>query len=435
MPNSHSTATGKPSSAPILRLGDTHTVGDVTYTKRSKNQITPANATTTCTSGITDMSDLFKDNSSFNGDIGTWDVSSVTNMSKMFWMTSSFNQDIGDWNVSNVTNMEGMFLYSPFNQDIGDWNVSNVTNTQGMFLFSKFNQGIGNWNVSNVTNMNTMFYLSWFNGDIGDWDVSSVTSMKNMFYTSAFNQDIGDWDVGSVTDMDGMFYNSVFNQNISNWCVSKIVTEPTIFSISSKLTSANKPKWGTTTTTCTNVTLTLSLYAVAENATVGTVVGILTATDDDDTHIFSLASGTGDTDNASFEIVGTDLMTKAVFDYEMKSSYSLRIGVDDQSGGVFEKDFTITVADIDETTILAINNLSKSIQIYPNPVTDQLQINKGEISEAMKVSIFDLSGQVVQSSIHFDNKELIINTKDWGNGVYLLQIQVGGEIFAKRVLK
>ncbi len=42
----------------------------------------------------------------FNQDIGDWDVSQVTNMSYMFDSADSFNQDIGNWDVSQVTNMQ-----------------------------------------------------------------------------------------------------------------------------------------------------------------------------------------------------------------------------------------------------------------------------------------------------------------------------------------
>ena len=176
-------------------IGDGGAVDGTVYTKRTADQITRYNAATTCTSGITDMSDLFRDEGSFNQDIGAWDVSNVTSMSYMFRGAGSFNSDIGEWDVSNVRRMQSMFRGAEsFNQDLGEWDVSNVTNMGRMFYgASSFNQGIGGWDVSNVTNMGHMFYLygaSSFNQDIGGWDVSSVTSMRSMFSgATSFNLD------------------------------------------------------------------------------------------------------------------------------------------------------------------------------------------------------------------------------------------------------
>jgi hypothetical protein len=46
--------------------------------------------------------------------------------------------------------------------------------------------------------------------------------------------------------MDAMFNGAtVFNKDLSTWCVTYITSEPTNFSASSALTSANKPVWGT----------------------------------------------------------------------------------------------------------------------------------------------------------------------------------------------
>jgi surface protein len=207
-------------------------------------------------SSVTDMSNMFFYASSFNQDIGGWNVSNVTNMSSMFNNASAFNQDIGNWNVSNVTNMSYMFLVaSSFNQDIGGWNVSNVTRMDWMFYdASSFNQDIRNWNVSNVTNMYTMFYnASAFNQDIGVWDVSNVTNMQFMFNNaSSFNQDIGVWDVSNVTDMSSMFNNaSSFNQDIGVWDVSNVTDMQFMFRNAS---SFNQDIGGWAVSNVTNMT-------------------------------------------------------------------------------------------------------------------------------------------------------------------------------------
>ena len=97
-------------------LGDTGEVGGVTYTKRSKAQIDAlvdgedyASLTTTCTSDVTDMSSMFYGVTSFNQDIGSWDVSSVTDMGYMFHNAQSFNQDLSGWCVSNITSEPSSF--------------------------------------------------------------------------------------------------------------------------------------------------------------------------------------------------------------------------------------------------------------------------------------------------------------------------------------
>jgi surface protein len=123
------------------------------------------------------------------------DLTEVTSMNSMFYGASSFNGDIGGWDVSNVVDMSWMFREaSSFNQDIGGWNVSGVIDMVLMFSgATSFNGNIGEWNVSNVVDMSSMFSgASSFNQNIGDWDVSSVSDMRFMFRDAAsFNQPIG----------------------------------------------------------------------------------------------------------------------------------------------------------------------------------------------------------------------------------------------------
>jgi surface protein len=184
--------------------------------------------------GVTDMSNAFKDRTGFNEDISGWDVSNVTNMINMFQYASSFNQPIGNWDVSSVASMIATFMHATtFNQPIGDWNVSSVTNMGGMFrVASTFNHSIGNWDTSKVANMNNMFRgASSFNQPIGNWDTSNVTNMVWMFFSAAsFNQPIGDWDVSKVTTMDRMFrFASSFNQPIGDWNTSGVTHKGGMF--------------------------------------------------------------------------------------------------------------------------------------------------------------------------------------------------------------
>ena len=231
-------------------FGESGVIDGVIFTKRTRDQITTGNASTTCTSGITDMANLFQNTTTFDENISTWDVSSVSTMEFMFWEAHSFNSDISLWDVSSVQNMFVMFNGArSFNADIGEWDVSNVTNMGWMFAnTNSFNSDISNWDVSNVTNMSIMFYnAESFNADISEWDVSNVTDMELMFGSaSTFNGDISSWDVSSATKMNFMFWNATsFNQNLSNWCVELIPTEPTFFATNSGLAPENFPLWGT----------------------------------------------------------------------------------------------------------------------------------------------------------------------------------------------
>ena len=86
----------------------------------------------------------------------------------------------------------------------------------------------------------------------------------------------------------------------------------------------------------------LSKTSVSKNAPVGTVVGLLSATDPDvgNTFTYSLVSGTGSTDNAKFAIVGNQLRVNGPLGTGTKS---IRVRVTDQNGLSFERTFSISL--------------------------------------------------------------------------------------------
>ncbi|GAB5407647.1 MAG: hypothetical protein BalsKO_00120 [Balneolaceae bacterium] len=270
--------------------GDTGIVNGITYTRRTKVQIQANHslASTSCTSGITDMSFMFNGASSFNEDVSSWDVSNVTTMFLLFTGASSFNGDVSKWDVSNVVNMGNVFQQaSSFNGNVSAWDVSSATNMYQMFfLATAFNQDLSSWCVSNLgsepSNFSTSSALTEANkpvwgtcpdfrplsngvtvtctaasnletGTVGGITytkrnsgqityanaatscTSGITSLSSKFnaeigFVFDFNADISSWDVSSVTNMASMFqYQYDFNADISAWDVSNVTNMQNMF--------------------------------------------------------------------------------------------------------------------------------------------------------------------------------------------------------------
>jgi VCBS repeat-containing protein len=101
--------------------------------------------------------------------------------------------------------------------------------------------------------------------------------------------------------------------------------------------------------------ITLTPDSIAEDQPSGSAVGTLDAVDQDpaDSHTFSLVTGTGDTDNASFTIAGDQLLTATALDFETQASYSVRVQADDGNGGTFARALTITITDANDAPVAA----------------------------------------------------------------------------------
>ncbi|MFM6054774.1 MAG: cadherin repeat domain-containing protein, partial [Sphaerospermopsis kisseleviana] len=95
----------------------------------------------------------------------------------------------------------------------------------------------------------------------------------------------------------------------------------------------------------TPTNITLSNSNIAENQAIGTLIGNINTTDPDagNTFTYSLVTGTGSTDNASFSIAGNQLQANAVFDFETRNTYNIRVRTTDQGGLFFEQPLTVNV--------------------------------------------------------------------------------------------
>jgi autotransporter-associated beta strand protein len=141
--------------------------------------------------------------------------------------------------------------------------------------------------------------------------------------------------------------------------------------------------------------ISLSTTSIAENAGANAVVGTLSTTDPDagDTFTYSLVAGTGSTDNAAFSISGGKLLAASSFNYEAKSSYSVRIRSTDQRGLSTEKAFAIKVTDVNEApTVVALTNTTTSL---PESTSTASRLKVADIAvtdDALGTNAISLSG-------------------------------------------
>src|SRR6185503_18797075 len=98
--------------------------------------------------------------------------------------------------------------------------------------------------------------------------------------------------------------------------------------------------------------ISLSNNNVADNSPSNTLVGTFTTTDPDavETFTYTLVSGSGSIDNASFSISGDQLRTASTVDFETKSIFTIRVRSTDGGGLFTEKQFFVNVVDAADNT-------------------------------------------------------------------------------------
>jgi len=162
--------------------------------------------------------------------------------------------------------------------------------------------------------------------------------------------------------------------------------------------------------------ITLTSADIDENRAVGSVVGTFATEDPDigDSHTYSLVAGTGDTDNASFNIVAHALTTAEIFDHETKDSYSIRVRSTDSGGLYFEKQFTITINDVNEApTAVLLDNDSVEEQLLPGELVGTLSSVDPDVGDTHTYTFrnyssypdnnfFDIVGDELRTAAVFD---------------------------------
>lgn len=165
-------------------------------------------------------------------------------------------------------------------------------------------------------------------------------------------------------------------------------------------------------------------FSIAENASNGTAVGTVSASDADASQTLSYAITAGNTGSVFAINSSTGAITVAgSLDFETTTSYALTVEVTDN--GLPTKNasatVTITITDVLETTSVLTGTGQSALVLYPNPAKDEVSFNlEGEVT----VTILDLSGQVIREA-KVENQSF--NIAGLNSGVYLVELSKDGQ--------
>ncbi|MFK7951911.1 MAG: Ig-like domain-containing protein, partial [Ekhidna sp.] len=182
--------------------------------------------------------------------------------------------------------------------------------------------------------------------------------------------------------------------------------------------------------------ISLSANAIDENNDVNDIIGTLSSTDADgsDTHTYSLVTNPGN----SFNINNNELRASESFDFETADSYDIRIETEDQNGGVFEKDFTISINDVNENQAPTAIALSQSDVDENNSVGATIatltstDLNAGDThiySLQNFLAIFTIEGDQLKADVAFDFEDrdsytISIQTDDQNGGTFTQDLTI-----------
>jgi hypothetical protein len=185
------------------------------------------------------------------------------------------------------------------------------------------------------------------------------------------------------------------------------------------------------------VDLVLSNSSVPEDASAGTVVGLLSAVDPDrvDAITYALVSGDESAGNAYFQLVANKLTIAKSLDYEQIPSHFVRIRATDAVGAYFEKSLVIAVMPVNEgPTELRLSSTSIQEQSGANALVGMLSTMDPDANDTFTYYLiagvgstdnrsFRIVGNELRATSSFDHKvkssySIRIRAMDSGGSVY-----------------
>ena len=75
------------------------------------------------------------------------------------------------------------------------------------------------------------------------------------------------------------------------------------------------------------------------------------------------------------------------------------------------------------------------MDVYPNPVKDELTINTGNSLTNLTVNIKDLQGRTVYTNSSNTSGNILVNTSNFSNGMYMIEATHGVTTIQRKIIK
>ena len=89
-----------------------------------------------------------------------------------------------------------------------------------------------------------------------------------------------------------------------------------------------------------------------------------------------------------------------------------------------------------QTTATGVNenSFASSINLFPNPASNQFTIALPNAIEKVEVTIADITGKIIYTTLTTDTQNVEVNTADFAEGIYVVQIQSADFIGTKKLV-
>ena len=157
---------------------------------------------------------------------------------------------------------------------------------------------------------------------------------------------------------------------------------------------------------------------IQENAAAGTVVAILNPAnpDSNNRYTYELVAGAGDTDNGSFTIDGNTLKSNAVFDYETKSSYTIRLRITDRIGQSYEQTLTVIINNVIEAMTAVDDLVDPLVTIFRGGIAGVIDVLANDRAEAGTISVASVTQPAAGQGSVTNNTTNVSYTAPQANG-------------------